>query len=380
MEASVVIPARNAQDILRACLERIGKSRSCPYEIIVVDDGSTDETARVAIEMGARVIQLDKSMGPAAARNRGTADARAEIVVFIDADVLVETTTLSRLVEVLREADYDAVFGSYGLTPAAVNLISQYKNLLHHHMHQHAHPEASTFWSGCGAVRRERFLQLGGFDEGFRRPCIEDIEFGTRLKGSGGKIRLAPDIQVTHTKHWTLSSVVRTDFFDRALPWTRLILKQQSFPNDLNLKMSQRICVVICGVLMLMVALACWMQPLLILVFAAAVPAICFADLASGTPAWNRMAVFSGALALLVLFVIGCILAPVSVSIAALLATITLLLNLRLFRFLAGHRGLAFAFLSFPLHVFYYCYSGTAFGIGCTAHYGELLWSGYPEE
>lgn len=372
-EATVVIPARNAQSLLLTCLECLRESFGCSYETIVVDDGSTDDTARVATEMGARVIRLDETVGPAVARNRGVDHARGAIVVFLDADVFVKPTTLAHLVATLRDSDDDAVFGSYDSTPSASNLVSQYKNLFHHHTHQHAHSEASTFWSGCGAVRRERFLQLGGYDEGFSHPSIEDIEFGTRLKRDGGRIRLVPDIQVTHAKHWTLSSLVKTDVLARAIPWTRLILKQHSLPNDLNLKTSQRLCVVMSGVAILIALHACWTQPIILLVVAAAVAVLGCTDLLSSSPAWSRPAVVLGALAMLVLFAIACALAPVSVAIMSLLTAIMIVLNMRLFRFFAANRGLAFACLCIPLQQLYYWYSGTAFSIGCAAHFVETL-------
>ena len=168
-EATVVIPARDAQDLLRRCLECTAESVGCSYETVVVDDGSSDDTACVARELGARVIPLEQSVGPAAARNRGVDHARGDIIIFLDADVFVRPTTLSQLVETLRDSNCDAVFGSYDSTPSACNLVSQYKNLFHHHTHQQAHTEASTFWSGCGAVRRERFLHRTSGGLLFRR-------------------------------------------------------------------------------------------------------------------------------------------------------------------------------------------------------------------
>jgi GT2 family glycosyltransferase len=93
-----------------------------------------------------------------------------------------------------HDSEYDAVIGSYDTTPLAGNLISQYKNLLHHYMHQHTNREACTFWTGCGAIRAKPFQNLGGFEECFERLCVEDIEFGTRLQEAGGRICLAPEI------------------------------------------------------------------------------------------------------------------------------------------------------------------------------------------
>jgi GT2 family glycosyltransferase len=136
-----------------------------------------------------------------------------------------------------------ALFGSYDDAPAATNFLSQYKNLFHHYVHQIANEEASTFWGACGAIRREVFLKLGGFDESYHQPCIEDIELGYRLKRAGYRIRLLKTLQVKHLKHWGVKSLLKTDFFQRALPWTELILRDRRLVNDLNLKTSSRVSV-----------------------------------------------------------------------------------------------------------------------------------------
>jgi hypothetical protein len=85
------------------------------------------------------------------------------------------------------------------------------------------------------------FAAAGGFDEGYTRPSIEDIELGVRLRRAGRRIRLCPEIQATHLKRWTLSSLWRTDVFARAIPWTRLILRQGRLPSDLNLGWRSRL-------------------------------------------------------------------------------------------------------------------------------------------
>ena len=87
-------------------------------------------------------------------------------------------------------------------------MVSQYRNLLHHFVHQEGNPEASTFWAGCGAVRRAAFDAVAGYDEArFRRPSIEDIELGYRLRRAGYRIRLDRDLQCTHLKRWRLPVV-----------------------------------------------------------------------------------------------------------------------------------------------------------------------------
>ena len=94
--------------------------------------------------------------------------------------------------------DLAALIGSYDDAPGEKNFLSQYKNLFHHYTHQHGKVEASTFWGACGAIRREIFLSMAGFNDNYRQPCIEDIEFGYRLKQEGYKIRLCKSIQVKH--------------------------------------------------------------------------------------------------------------------------------------------------------------------------------------
>ena len=146
-----------------------------------------------------------------------------------------------------------ALFGSYDDQPDHPGVVSRFRNLLHHYVHQQGdfHETARpvpTFWTGCGAIRREVFLELGGFDpERYHRPAIEDIELGYRLNRAGRWVHLVRDIQASHLKRWTLWSVVRTDIFQRGVPWTLLMLRSGDAESDLNVSRSQRICVALTG-------------------------------------------------------------------------------------------------------------------------------------
>lgn len=163
--------------------------------------------------------------------------------MFVDADVLVAPDTLCRATRFLREnPDVAAVFGGYDDRPEAQNLVSQYKNLLHHFVHQHSRSQAMTFWAGCGAIRAAAFRQVGGFDEDrYPKPSIEDIDLGYRLREAGNQIWLDKQMQVTHLKRWSLGSLLRSDIFDRAIPWSRLVLEKGRLIDDLNLKVEQRV-------------------------------------------------------------------------------------------------------------------------------------------
>lgn len=271
---SVVIPVFNGAECLSVCLEGVFRSDYSSYECIVVNDGSTDSSPSIAVEFSGRVRLVNlmgPPHGPAYARNRGVELARGSILFFVDADVALQRDALGRVAKLFADRpDVAAVFGSYDDQPADQGVISRYRNLLHHFVHQNGNPNASSFWAGCGAIRREVFVQLGGFDEDcFPRASIEDIELGYRLKASGLLIFLDKELRGKHLKSWTLSSLIRTDIASRAKPWARLILETRIMPNDLNLKWRERIsfALVALSVLLLLIAP---LQPRLILGAAAA--------------------------------------------------------------------------------------------------------------
>jgi glycosyltransferase involved in cell wall biosynthesis len=248
---SVVIPVFNGGPGLEKCLDAIAQSTFPAFECILVDDGSTDGmTAAAAARHGARVIQMDRQSGPGMARNRGAAEARGDILLFVDADVLLHPDALAIAAETLQHQSHtDAVFGSYDDEPGHGSFLSQYRNLYHHWVHQQGDEKASTFWAGCGAIRRDVFLQAGGFSSDYLRPSIEDIELGTRLRKAGRGIRLEKTMLCKHLKHWRFWNLVGTDIFRRGVPWMKLVLRERSLARDLNLNISSRIATLLAGLL-----------------------------------------------------------------------------------------------------------------------------------
>jgi glycosyltransferase involved in cell wall biosynthesis len=248
---SVIIPVKNSERDLERCLQALERSGCRDYECIVVDDGSTDRSAEIAERQGARVIRCRPSRGPAAARNRGAREARGDILFFIDADVCVAPDSVARVAaNFAADPQLDALMGSYDDSPEAPDFLSQYKNLMHCFVHQSAQEAASTFWSGCGAIRKGVFERYSGFSEDYRRPAIEDIELGYRLTADRRKILLDKSLRVKHLKAWSFWRLLKTDIFDRGIPWTELILRDANMPNDLNVQISQRISVALVYVLL----------------------------------------------------------------------------------------------------------------------------------
>jgi GT2 family glycosyltransferase len=239
--------------------------------------------------------------------------------LFLDSDVLALPGVIGR-VRALFQSDpaLDALFGSYDDAPAADDFLSQYKNLLHHYVHQNGSEHAFTFWAGCGAVRRDVFLSLGGFDEKYTRPSIEDIELGYRLNRADHKVMLCKDLQVKHLKRWRVTSLLRSDIMDRAIPWARLIVREGAMPDDLNLKVAGRWSAVTSW------ALACLLA-------------------ASGR---NIALLFPAAIAAVILWI----------------------LNAPLYAFFYRKRGFGFMLGSVLCHWLYYLYSSAAFAVALVQH------------
>lgn len=199
----------------------------------MIDDHSSDGSAAIARGFPCTILKSAMNVGPAAVRNIGAREARAPIFFFLDADILVEPDTLTKIAGTMAaDSSLAALFGSYGKKTLPSDFCSRYKNLVHHYTHQHSRADAATFCSGFGAIRRDDFRRLGGFDPQCR--FLEDIELGYRMNREGLRVRLCKDLQMTHCKRYTLASLVRSDLFGRAVPWTRLMIETGIYRNDLN--------------------------------------------------------------------------------------------------------------------------------------------------
>lgn len=220
---TAIVPATNDPPTLATCTAAIERASDGPEQLIVVRDA--------------------EGPGPAAARNTGARSAWGDVLVFVDADIEIHEDAFTRIRSAFAgDADLVALFGSYDDRPEAQGVVSVFRNLLHHHVHQAAAGPASTFWGGIGAVRRDAFERIGGFDqERFAQPSVEDIELGMRLTAEGARIVLDPAVQGTHLKCWTLRQMVETDLFRRGIPWVELLLESRTAPSSLNLGWRHRL-------------------------------------------------------------------------------------------------------------------------------------------
>ncbi len=239
---AAIVPAYNATDFIRRCIEGLIDAGFAPGEIIIVDDASSDDTARITRESGVVPLRLARNSGAAEARNAGARSVTADILFFVDADVVVHPCSRTRILQFFaNKPQYAAIFGAYDSDPAADTLVSRFRNLLHRHVHLEGHGDQVTFWTGCGALRCESFEKIGGFDPA--QNMMEDVKLGLALSAHGERIWLDSALQGKHLKRWTLYSMARTDLLHRAIPWARLLRTEMGSASgkSLNLRLGGKL-------------------------------------------------------------------------------------------------------------------------------------------
>lgn len=312
---SLVITAHRSGPMLDACLASARRLNPAPKEVIVAVDGSAPEVLAAVMKCGFRLVGLPTAPGVSAARNRGAQAASGDYLIFVDSDVEMPRNFLAGAANAFaRHPEAAAVIGSYDDAPECPGLVSRYRNLLHHYTHQLGARQANTFWAACGAIRRVVFTSVGGFDEAYVLPSVEDIDLGYRLRQAGHAIRLAPEWQVKHLKTWRLRDLFLTDFMCRALPWSMLLRREGRMDNDLNISWMSRV--------------------------------------SAGLVLIAALALLAG-----LFHPVGFVL-----SVAALAAATAL--NWNFYRFLASRAGVAFAALSMPLHWIYFLVGASGFAVG----------------
>ena len=319
---SVVIPMFNAAHMIEECLAPLldMQREGTLTEIIVVNDASTDRGSALVEEIQAvKLLHTERQSGPALARNIGAKQASGDYLWFVDADVILSADAAAVAQKALRETGASAIIGAYDTQPRAQNFFSQYKNLVHHYYHNRSSSEIDTFWSGCGLVQRDAFLDIGGFDvERYPYPSVEDIELGYRLGANGHQIRLVKNLNGKHLKEWRLKGLLHTEIFRRAIPWSHLLVTKGHLANQLNIAIGERLRALLGGL-------------------------------------WLTAVLFS-------LFTQSNLLPLIIVSALMLLA------NGPLITFFISRKGPLFAILAVAFHQIYYAYSSFAFGFVWVQH------------
>jgi glycosyltransferase involved in cell wall biosynthesis len=198
MKVSVVIPAYNAERTIgEVAAHSLSQTKgSLQVELIVIDDGSTDDTAAVAESAGATVIRQQNS-GPATARNRGWKSATGTFICFTDSDCIPAADWLENLLDGFTDSQVGAVAGSYEIA----NPSSWLARWVHQEIMER-HKRMPTFVRAFGsynvAIPRHVLQATGGFDPVYRRASGEDNDLSYRIIKKGWRIAFRPQAKVAH--------------------------------------------------------------------------------------------------------------------------------------------------------------------------------------
>ncbi len=233
--AAAIVPVHNDAGTLSGCLDSIlPEVRSRGWELIVVDDASTDDSARVAEERGIRVVRLEKNRGVAGARNAGAKATESEILVFVDADIVPSPGSLTALVSALSTRPEVHAVGAYplpgnlssGWSPHFVGLRSAWG---YHWREGEQEREFSSIQSECGAIRRSVFTEIGGFPELYKGVGMEEFQMAHEMEVRGyGNVLIR---SASYRHHYKPLFHRCRILFDRTARWVPLFFRRKRFES-----------------------------------------------------------------------------------------------------------------------------------------------------
>jgi len=205
---SVAVRVYNGEGTLRRCLEAVHLSSYKDYEVIVVDDGSSDNTYSIARLYADAILKHSINQGLVVSCRTAFGAASGDIIVNIDADVVIRRDTLARIAEYFTDnPEVDALTGLLSKEHPHTDFFSQYKNLYRHFSFMTL-PERITFLYGSlFAIRKENVALLSHY-----AGMAEDLFFGQCLNAHGKKIAFLNNLEVMHLKKYSATSFFRNDF------------------------------------------------------------------------------------------------------------------------------------------------------------------------
>jgi glycosyltransferase involved in cell wall biosynthesis len=227
---SIVIPTYNASRFMPNLLDSIFKQAVEDMEVIIVDDCSTDNTVEIVKKYPVRVIQMEKNGGPARARNRGVKEAKGDIIFFLDSDVEVLDGTIQEVKEYFeKNPAVNCVIGVCATEPLNKGFVPTYMAMFEYiHLIGQKYDRVSVFAPRCGAIKKDLFLKVGGYDENYRGADVEDFELARRIN-KVDCIILNPKIVVKH-QFANFKQILKI-YFRRTVMWVHLFFKMKQLDN-----------------------------------------------------------------------------------------------------------------------------------------------------
>ncbi len=224
---SVVIPNRNGEATLPACLGAATSSDYPHYEVVVVDDASTDGSVEVIEGYPCRLVRLETKGGASKARNSGAEAARGEVIFFTDSDCVMPPDTLAKVASEYRKHPEALIGGTYSTEPGDPGFFNQFQAVFINFSETKRIPP-DYIATHAMVISKKQFEASGGFDEVFM-PILEDVEFSHRLRAGGVELRMQPALEVRHmfgfdlkrsllnafkkTRYWVMYSLGNRDLF-----------------------------------------------------------------------------------------------------------------------------------------------------------------------
>jgi glycosyltransferase involved in cell wall biosynthesis len=260
--ASIIIPVRNDPERLGKLLASFSEQDWTDHEVLVVDDGSTDDTAAVASDYPLHLIPNDGPPGPSGARNLGAQAASEKVFLFLDSDVVLEPNAIARVMTWFDDPQVVGVSTIASEVPQNPGFVPRYSAVSDRYIAETWDPPSSAseakngvwkcrwFSTRFGAIRKQPFHDVGGFDVRFDHPCIEDAEFSIRL---ARKYSLILDPDAAHSHHWPtgILQVLRKTFRNSRL--LMKVLREQNSAAPDTVRRSERVARVLCGLAVLLV-------------------------------------------------------------------------------------------------------------------------------
>jgi GT2 family glycosyltransferase len=229
---SVIIPVHNAGTTIEKCLAAALSSRYNNFEVIVVDDHSTDNSVEIIKQFPCRLIKLNKHSGASKARNTGAQYSKGEILFFVDADCILQENTLAHVNNAFEKYNNNSVIIGGTYTPLSYdnNFFSDFQSVFINYSETKRQDDPDYVAAHAMAISAETFRESGGFSEDFL-PIIEDVEFSHRLRRAGYKLIVSPDILVKHIFNYTLKRSL-INAFRKSMFWTIYSLKNRDLFVD----------------------------------------------------------------------------------------------------------------------------------------------------
>lgn len=232
-QISIIIPVYNSADTLKKCLDSIYEDGSCTFQLILVDDGSTDGSIDLLDSSRFELYRHEKNMGVAMARNTGIKYAKSDILLFLDSDIIISPGTLLQITEFFKDEEKQVLVGNYSMETPIETIWSQYKHFWIHWSYRSLPDQIPFIFTSFTAMRRIHLSGNNLFISEFSP--LEDFELGYELSLANIPIHFSNHIQVTHIKIYTFFKFIKNEFL-KSLASIKLFHNKRIFSSFIKEK------------------------------------------------------------------------------------------------------------------------------------------------